>query len=164
MSDRVLVTYGSWCGSTAEVAEEIGKVLREGGSEVEVMPAAKVRDLSPYRAMVLGTAVRAGRCKGETTKFVRDHQEKLRQMPVALFSLGAQMKEDTPQNRETAAKPLQPLVEMIRPRTTATFGGVLEASRASFPVNLFVKVMPQGDWRDWDAVREWARGLKQALA
>jgi menaquinone-dependent protoporphyrinogen IX oxidase len=39
MSDRILVAYATAAGSTGEVAEAIGKTLREGNAEVDVRHA-----------------------------------------------------------------------------------------------------------------------------
>lgn len=164
MADRILVTYGSWCGSTAEVAEAIGKALAEGGADVDVMPASRAGDLQSYSAVVVGTAIRAGRCKGEVTKFVRAHQEALRRLPTALFSLGMQMQEDSEENRAKAAAFLGPLASMMEPVAIGLFGPKVDANRASFPLNLVIKAMPQGDWRDWGAIRAWADGLRPLLA
>jgi menaquinone-dependent protoporphyrinogen oxidase len=52
MSNTILVTYASRGGSTAGVAEAIGKVLAESGSKVEVHPMQDVTDLTPYDAVV----------------------------------------------------------------------------------------------------------------
>ena len=54
--EKVLVAYASKYGATAEIAERIGQVLREAGVTTEVLPAGKVRDLTTYRAVVLGSA------------------------------------------------------------------------------------------------------------
>ena len=61
MNNKILVTYASRAGSTAEVAEAIGKTLTEGGAQVDVIPMQDVNDLSPYRAVVAGSAIRQAR-------------------------------------------------------------------------------------------------------
>ncbi len=131
MNGAVLVTYGSWCGSTAEVAEEIGKVLREGGWEVDVLPAKQAQSVDRYQAVVVGTAIRMGRCRGDALKFVTRNKAALDRVPAVSVGL---------------------------------FGGVVDAGRASFPMSLIMKKLPQGNWRDWDAIRTWARDLAARLA
>lgn len=61
MNERILVAYATKAGSTAEVAEVIGQVLRETGATVDVLPARAVEDLTPYRAVIIGSAVRMER-------------------------------------------------------------------------------------------------------
>jgi len=60
MDIQVLVTYATKYGATAEMAEKIGQVLRQAGLHADVFPANRVSDLSPYQAVVLGSAVRNG--------------------------------------------------------------------------------------------------------
>jgi menaquinone-dependent protoporphyrinogen oxidase len=57
MRPRILVAYASRAGSTAEVAEVIGRVLREGGPEVDVCPVGAVHSLAGYDALVFGSAI-----------------------------------------------------------------------------------------------------------
>jgi hypothetical protein len=52
MSNKILVTYATCTGSTAGVAEAIGKTLAEDGTPVDVLPMLEVRDLAPYRGVV----------------------------------------------------------------------------------------------------------------
>jgi menaquinone-dependent protoporphyrinogen oxidase len=58
MNDKILVTYASRAGSTAGVAEAIGKTLVENGAQVDVLPMKNVKDLTPYRVVVAGSAIR----------------------------------------------------------------------------------------------------------
>ena len=55
MSDKVLVAYASKYGATEGIAGKIGEVLAEAGLAAEVQPVAEVKDLSSYRAVVLGS-------------------------------------------------------------------------------------------------------------
>ena len=59
MPDKILVVYASRAGSTAGVAEAIGKTLAESGVQVDVLPMKDVTDLAPYRAVVAGSAIQA---------------------------------------------------------------------------------------------------------
>lgn len=163
MGSKYLVTYGSWCGSTAEVALEIGNALAADGAEVDVLPVSEAIDLGQYRAVVLGTAIRRGQCKGEVIEFSQRNKQALRSVPVALFSVGAQLHEDTPENRAIAESFVTPLRELVRPISVATLAGALDHGRVSLPGKLVARALPQGDWRDWDAIRAWADTLPPIL-
>ena len=58
MNDKILVTFASRAGSTAEVAKAIGKALSDSGAQVDVLAMRDVQDLAPYRAVVAGSAIR----------------------------------------------------------------------------------------------------------
>jgi len=57
----------------------------------------------------------------------------------------------------------------VRPVDVGLFAGVLDYSELSFIVRLVMKSkmkkkgVPEGDHRDWDAIRAWAEGLLPTL-
>nr|HQD26703.1 flavodoxin domain-containing protein [Methanoculleus thermophilus] len=61
MAERILVAYATRYGSTADVAEAIGDELRKSGADVDVKPVGEVRDLSLYRAAVIGSPIYMGK-------------------------------------------------------------------------------------------------------
>jgi menaquinone-dependent protoporphyrinogen oxidase len=61
MNDKILVTYATATGSTAEVAQAVAKTVSGDNGAVDVLTVKQVEDLSPYRAIVVGTAIRNGR-------------------------------------------------------------------------------------------------------
>ena len=165
MSERILVAYASRAGSTGEVAEVIGEVLCDGGEAVDVRLAKDVTDVSPYRAVVVGSAIYMGRWMSEAVKFVETHRDALSQLPVAYFTVCLTMKDDTEENRRTVAAYLDPVREVVQPVDVGLFAGRLDSSKLSFIYRLIIKAMgqPEGDFRNWEAIRAWAGELVPLL-
>jgi len=164
MDKKVLVAYGSWAGSTAEVAEMIANALDEAGAPAEAVAANQVRDLAPYRAVVVGSAVHAGQLHSDVRTFMARHEAALRDLPLAYFVVCMTMKEDTEENRTQASGFLNKLREMypeIKPVSTGLFAGAIEFKKLSWIFRTMMKMMKaeEGDCRDPEAVREWAAGL-----
>lgn len=87
MTGRVLVGYASKYGSTAEIAEAIGKTLRAAGLDVDVQRAGDVHSLDPYRAVVLGSAVYTARWRRDAVRLLARRRD-LARREVWLFSSG----------------------------------------------------------------------------
>ncbi|MBT8506888.1 hypothetical protein AZH53_00395 [Methanomicrobiaceae archaeon CYW5] len=167
MTTRVLVVYASRYGSTMEVAEAVGDMLGDRGADVEVgVLAAKEAttsgvDIGSYGLVVVGSPVYAGKWLGDAIDFVKKHADALREVPVAIFSVGLTMKEDTPENRATMAEATKGITDIISPVATGMFAGKLDTKVLNLPMRMIIKAMksPEGDFRNWDAIREWAEGL-----
>ena len=165
MSDKVLVAYASRCGSTGGVAEAIGEVLNGADAAVDVCLAKEMTDLSPYRAVVVGSAIRAGQWLLEAVKFVKTHREKLSQMPVAYFVVCLTMQKDTEESRREVAAYLDPVRGVVPPVDVGLFAGAMDYSKLPFLWRLMMKAMKaeEGDFRDWEAIRHWATSLRPLL-
>ena len=124
--DRVLVAYGTKHGATAEIAQAIGSTLRAAGLEVDTLSARRVRSLEPYRAVVLGSAVYAGRWRRDALRTLR--RPELRDRDVWLFSSGpvGETKGD-PEQVERLTKPprVQRIATDIGAREHVVFGGMV---------------------------------------
>jgi len=167
MSDKVLVAYGSKHGMTAEIAERIGKVLRDQGVEAEVASAASAGAPSGYRAVVLGGGIYAGMWRREAAKYLKAHEAELATMPVWLFSSGPTGAGDMDKllSGWTFPAGLRPVAERIQPREIVVFRGAFDAGKANFFERWIMKKVKaaSGDFRDWTAIESWARGIAKAL-
>ncbi|MCL2769782.1 MAG: flavodoxin domain-containing protein [Solirubrobacterales bacterium] len=159
MANRVLVTYATRHGSTAEVAEEIANVLRHAQLPAEVRAVDELDTVDPYDAVVFGAPLYMGRLQRAGARFLAEHHDELAQLPLAVFALGPNNTEDSRRgaqrqlDRKLATRP------DLHPFAVGLFGGVIDPDKLRFP---FTR-LNRGDWRDWDAIRLWARSLVPQL-
>jgi menaquinone-dependent protoporphyrinogen oxidase len=165
---HVLVAYASRCGSTGSVAAAIGDVLCGMGASVDVRLVENVKDLSPYQAVIAGSAIRRGNWLPEATSFVKSNRDTLSRVPTAYFVVCLSMKDDTPENRDKVLAYLDPVrkdAPRIIPAGVGLFSGVLDFSKLSF-VNqsiLKAKGVSEGDYRNLAAEKGWASNMGTAL-
>lgn len=171
MSNRILVTYASRAGSTAEVAEAIGKTLSEGGGQVEVVPMNEVKDLSPYDAVVAGSAVRGSKWLPEAVQFIQTHRSALAGKRIAMFTVCITMAmKNAEKYRSGVMGWVAPVRAMVKPLSEGLFAGMLDFSKLPITLDTLMLrlsvalgVFPRGDHRDWNAIRSWAESLKPIL-
>ncbi len=168
VADKVLIAYASRCGSTGGVAEAAGQTLRGVGASVDVRLIKDVNDLGPYRSVIVGSAIRAGRWLPEAVDFVKRHHDRLGRVPTAYFVVCLTMKDDTPENRSKVLAYLDPVrkeAPQMQPANTGLFAGAVDFSKLSFVYKSMLKAKgaPEGDFRNWAAVRTWAADVAPAL-
>jgi len=165
MGNRVLVAYASKAGSTAEVADAIGKRLADTGLTVDIRRARNVRSVDGYAAVVVGSAIRAGQWLSEARGFVKTHRAGLAARKTAFFTLCMTLQQDTPEHRETVAAYLKPVREILEPDKIEFFAGKMDYRKLALVPRLIVRSMrvPEGDFRNWDAISAWADALSSEM-
>lgn len=169
MNGRILVAYASQHGSTAGVADAIGKSLGEGGTAVDVRLMKEVRDLSPYRAVVAGSAIHGGKWLPEAMEWVETHQGRLRQMPTAIFLVCGMLGSTTTPYRNQVPNWLQPVRELVRPVAEGSFAGAILYKNYRFMEGIGMRIFAAtikvegGDYREWNAIRAWAENIRPLL-
>lgn len=171
MNERILVTYASRTGTTAGVAEAIGKTLAEGGAQVDVLPMQDVKDLGAYRAVVAGSAIQRGQWLPEAMQFVQTHRAELAQTPFAAFLVCMTLAmPNADRYRQGVAEWLKPVRALVRPVSEGLFAGALDISkvpsfvdRLKFRLSVAFGAWSEGDHRDWNAIRAWATNLRPLL-
>lgn len=160
---NILVTFASKHGSTAEIAAAVAEELRRAGHVVDLHDAQAAPAAGAYDAVIIGSAIYAGSWQAEARRYVEDNQAALAQRPVWLFSSGP-LGEENPQPQQPPAQ-LDELMARTQARGHENFVGKLDKERLSFGEKLIVKAVkaPYGDFRDWDAIRAWAREVGAAV-
>jgi len=85
VSTPVLVTYATSYGSTQEVAEKVASTLGECGLRVELQAMQKVRSLSEYDAIVMGSPLYMFHWHKDALHFLSQHCKELVVKPVAFL-------------------------------------------------------------------------------
>jgi menaquinone-dependent protoporphyrinogen oxidase len=184
---KALIVYGTRYGAAASTSEEIAKILRQEGLEVQVVNAKeeKVKNIAEYDLVIVGSGIQMDRWTGEPENFLKKFQRELSKKKVALFvccgsATDTQSRADgkpSPAERgrrkyleEKAAK------YRLQPVALGLFGGVYNYNKTPWYVKKAMemerprieaayKETQPGiyDTRDWNAIRTWAKGLAQKV-
>ena len=167
MDKRILVTYASKHGATAEIARTISDVLAVDGLRVDLLPMDVVSDLSGYEAIVMGSAIYMGRWLKDAVHFLKKYELTLASRPVWLFSSGPSGEGDPVELLDGWRYPIlqEELIRRINPRDMAVFHGKLDPEELGLFERMVIKGVkaPVGDFRDWELVTEWAQGVAAEL-
>lgn len=184
---RVLVVYGSRHGGTRGIAERIAEVLRTEGLDAVVAAAGEAAGVDTAAAVVIGSGVYMGSWLDEPLDFMRRHQDALAARPTWLFSSGPLLgssKSTADADPMTDAlgpadgpgsggrKKVEALSATIHPRDHRVFLGAFDPkdppkSMSERVVRLMPaakKILPPGDFRNWDAIEAWARDIATTVA
>jgi len=161
---RVLVTYASKHGATAEIAATVAEKLREYDLEVDCVPVSRVSSLQDYRAVVIGSALYFNRWRGDAARFVRHHAAELSQTPFWTFSSGP-VGENGPDSHQLEPRRLVDTIERLHARGHIVFGGSVAEAQHGPLARVLVRKIPNAyrDRRDWAEIRTWAAGIAEGL-
>jgi menaquinone-dependent protoporphyrinogen oxidase len=170
MEHRVLVAYASRHGSTEDIAERLAATLRDEGIEATALAVDEIHDADGYDGYVIGSAVYAMHWLGEAKSFIHHHRNILRRHPVWLFSSGP-LSSDQAEAERAQPRDVADLERDVNARAHRTFAGawdreaprigVMEKVMGMFPAAR--EALPQGDFRDWPAIDEFARSIAGEL-
>jgi menaquinone-dependent protoporphyrinogen oxidase len=171
MNTKILVTYASRAGSTAEIAKAIGETLQQDGARVDVLLVKDVQDLSPYSAVVVGSPIRSSKWLPEAMQFIQAHRSELTKKPFATFTVSitlAMSKGD--QYRQAVIGWTAPVRALVEPLSEGLFPGVLDFTKLpltfdTLKLRLVVAlgIFPKDDRRDWNEIRAWTESLRPRL-
>ena len=158
---NILIAYASRLGSTAEVAhaiaDETGAMARWIGD---------IDSLAGYDAVIIGSAIRYDKWLPEATDFVKTHHNTLQTMPVAMFLTCLTLSHQSPKALQQAtryADSIAATLPHVRTANIGQFAGVLDYGKMPRRSRLLARLIftflrvPEGDYRDWQAIQAWAK-------
>jgi menaquinone-dependent protoporphyrinogen oxidase len=158
----LLVVSASKHGSTAEIAQAIGAEVAKHGVEVTVADIDDLPLLIDFDGYVLGSAVYAGHWVAELRRFVEVHHHLLSARPLWLFSSGplgdSSIPAEEPAEVADFARSLGALDHRV-------FEGRLQHEALNLAERAVIRYMhaPYGDFRHWDEIHDWARGIAETV-
>ena len=173
MQEQVLIAYVSRSGSTEDVAEAMGLTMEDVGVTVDVKPMANVESIADDTAVVIGTALYAGRFPKEFRQFVTRFRRELGNVRPWIFVLGPTENE----TKHFATAEEQARKELVgfpwlHAADVRVLGGSFDPRhlKLPFPLNLAMKLpgnpmrkVPASDIRDWDFIRRLASGIAESV-
>ena len=168
---NVLVVYASRYGSTKGIAEFIAGRLRQHGLDAEAQSVDANPDPAAFDAVVIGSAVYLGRWMKEAAGYAERHRSSLASRPVWLVSSGPLTLRDgvTVDDPDVVPHEVATLQDAIHPRGHRVFFGALDPGKLGFAQRTMRHlpaaraVLPEGDFRDWDAIGAWADEIAAAV-
>ena len=161
MDNRILVTYATCAGSTAEVAAACAETLAARGYAVDVKPVKEKTQLTGYSAVVLGSAIRMGNWLPEAVDFVKANQAALNALPTALFTVHMLNTGDDETSRTARGAYLNAVRPLLNSAEAVYFEGKMDFSRLSFLDRAIAKMVKavEADHRDWGQIKQWASAV-----
>ncbi|MBN1799645.1 MAG: flavodoxin domain-containing protein [Spirochaetales bacterium] len=180
---KALIVYGTRYGAAAATSDTIGEVLRKQGADVSVVDLNKdkVRDISGYDLIVVGSGIKINKWVGAAEKFLKKFRNELAGKKVALFVCSGsthplddkEEKSVVIERARTTYLKEKAAAYDLRPVALGLFGGVYDFNKMSW---FFRKVMGEVktqleqagvkqtqpgvyDTRDMNAIRGWAKEL-----
>lgn len=159
---KILLTSSSKHGSTDEVAAVIAERLRAAHIDVETKRPEDVDSVEEYDAFVLGSAVYMTTWMPEAVDFTTRFRDTLRARPVWAFSVGLA---GLPKGKVSDPMRIGPVLLAIDPEDHMAFAGCFDPSKLSLRERSIAKLggATEGDYRDWDEVRQWADAIATSL-
>ena len=165
---KVLVTYASEHGATAEIAQTIARVMRQFDLDVTSQRVEAIKDkIEQFDVVLVGSAVYLGDWLENAKDFLAQHKDCLMNKQVWLFSSGPTGEGEALElvNGVSIPESMNELVEIINPREVKVFHGKIDLRRLPQNERHIIKTanVPRGDYRDWDAIRQWAMDISRSL-
>jgi menaquinone-dependent protoporphyrinogen oxidase len=169
---NILVAYATTHGSSAEIAQFMGKVLEERGHQPTISNVAHVNTVENYDAFVLGSPIYVGTWMPELSNFLKAFAPALNAHPVYLWVACIRILEENGQEHVLEFYLQHDLLCEINVREVGTFAGRLNLEETDWNERWTLAARYDGgtwpssfngDFRNWEKIRLWAEGVADDL-
>ncbi len=181
-NNKALIVYATRFGATKSSADEVARILREENIDVKIVNAKeeKVKDISEYGLIVVGSGMSMGNWGSEAEEFVKKLQRELETKKLAIFISSLKPVEEKEGKSDLVNRIRKIglddkiLKYNLKPISTGVFGGIIDYSKMNFIIRKsmelgykatiqkhgFKEVAPSVyDLRDWNEIHNWAKEL-----
>lgn len=171
---NILVGYASAHGSTAEIAQFMGRLLEAYGARVTVAPVEEIHDLSGYDAIVLGSAIHGNMWLQALSLFLERFEAALTGKPTYLFITCIRVMETGGREHALQEYVYHPTLEKvgIALDKVGVLAGKIEINAISWDERWLLASNYDGsagsklvnhDYRDWASIGDWVLDLVRDL-
>jgi menaquinone-dependent protoporphyrinogen oxidase len=186
LMSKVLVLYGTRYGTTRGISDEIEKIIRENGINVESYnlkehSLKEIPSLEEYDGIIIGTGIKIKRWTKMVKKFVEKRKSDLKKKENILgfyVCCGEAAKKNN--ISKAINEYITPRLEKlgIQPALIDAFGGAYDLTEGSPITGMTRKIViaimkeeegienPEGklyDYRDWDQIKDFASKFVEIL-
>jgi menaquinone-dependent protoporphyrinogen oxidase len=158
LNRRILVTYASQCGSTEEIARAILRDLEARGCSGDVTAVGKVKSVSGYDSILVGSAVHYWHWLPEAVDFVNRYRTELSRVPNGFFTVHFLNTGNDDDSKKKRLSYLDEVRGIVKPGVEVFFAGKLDTSKLGFFDRMGCRLMGMHDEdkRDWNAIHAFA--------
>jgi menaquinone-dependent protoporphyrinogen oxidase len=153
---KALMTVASKHGSTLELGRAIAEVMTGRGIEIDFHPPERVRSLSAYEAVILGSGVYANKMLPTMTALCYRWGDQLAARLVYFFCAGPL--DASERTLLLLPHDIRDLARQVGARAVKQFGGRMSLGELKSTERALMRMVgaKPGDYRDWDEALRWA--------
>lgn len=169
---KVLVAYATAHGSTAEIATRIAETLNTRGISASAAAAETIQSVQGYDAFVLGSPIHSGMWLTELAQFISNFQEDLTEKPTYMFITCIRLLEADGEQHVQENYINRQVTDKIGVSDVKAFAGRLAMEAVGWDERWALAARYDGakvpgsynsDFRDWNAIRDWALEIAEDL-
>lgn len=169
---KILVAYASMHGSTQEVAEFIGRVLRTYNADVDVADVRSIKRVNEYDTYILGSAIEGGTWLHEMLQFFEQFNSQLYHKPLFFWITCIRALETDGYEHAMKYYFDHKILEEFNLKDTAVFPGKLKLDAITGEEQWYLAshydgkkppMMEKDDFRNWEAIAAWANHIAKDL-
>lgn len=162
---RTLIAYATKYGTTLAIAEEIKDVLKEFGIECDLINVMEAGSIDAYDAVIIASPVYMGKMLIEARDFCQKYKPFLAGKWVAIFVDGISCCPPGESSNRALYAAIDEMSDYVRPAEKMAFAGALNPSVLTEADAQIADMVhpPAGDFRDHEAIRNWAREIASAI-
>jgi menaquinone-dependent protoporphyrinogen oxidase len=172
--EKIGIIYSSVDGQTKKICESLADHFGQRNTKASLFSIANLPEkISEFNTLVLGASIRYGKHNELVTAFINEHQEELKKINTAFFSVNLVARKPG-KNRAEANPYVIKFMDSInwKPDIVDVFAGCLDYSKYGFFDRLMIKAImmftkgPTStkepiEYTDWDRVRRFGERVLQ---